>query len=148
MITTTYVTTMARYNAWMNGRLYGVCAEVDDAERNKARGLFFGSIHATLNHLLYGDRVWLSRFLGTEVDLPPPGTELHREFAPLRRAREACDDNIIGWALSVDGSWLSEDLSFTSKVDGVTRTHPAWRWWGSRLTRTRMMLSDSFPVLA
>ena len=44
-----YCVLMAEYNAWMNERLYAVCATLDDAERKKDVGAFFGSIHLTLN---------------------------------------------------------------------------------------------------
>ena len=56
--------TFARYNQWMNEKLYAVCAEIDDGERKRDRGAFFKSIHGTLNHLLFGDRAWLGRFTG------------------------------------------------------------------------------------
>ena len=48
---------MARYNEWMNSRLYALCSEIADAERKADRSLFFGSIHSTLNHLLYGELI-------------------------------------------------------------------------------------------
>ena len=30
--------TFARYNSWMNGKIYKACAELDDAERKADRG--------------------------------------------------------------------------------------------------------------
>jgi len=57
---------MARYNRWMNERIYGHCENLSDAERKADRGAFFRSIHGTLNHLLLGDRLWLGRFLARE----------------------------------------------------------------------------------
>ena len=62
MIAPAYCQLMARYNRWMNERLYALCAGLDDDERKRDRGAFFGSIHGTLNHLLWGDRMWLGRF--------------------------------------------------------------------------------------
>jgi len=59
-----YARTMARYNSWMNTRLYDCCAAIPDAERKRDVGAFFKSIHGTLNHLLLGDRVWMGRFTG------------------------------------------------------------------------------------
>jgi uncharacterized damage-inducible protein DinB len=47
--------TFAQYDCWMNEKGYDVCAEIADAERK--RGAFFKSIHGTLNHLLFGDRI-------------------------------------------------------------------------------------------
>src|SRR4029450_9880640 len=65
MIDAAYVQRMARYNRWQNESLYGAAGTLSDAERRRARGAFFGSIHATLNHVLWGDRIWMSRLAGT-----------------------------------------------------------------------------------
>lgn len=59
MITADHCDLMARYNRWMNGKLYDCCAEIADDERKRDRGAFFGSIHATLNHILYGDLAFM-----------------------------------------------------------------------------------------
>ena len=65
MIDVHYVRCMARYNRWQNENLYGAADTLSDAERRGDRGAFFGSIHATLNHLLWADRIWMSRLAGT-----------------------------------------------------------------------------------
>ena len=65
MITVGYVRAMAEYNLWQNENQYGAADGLDDAARKAPRGAFFGSIHATLNHLLWGDQMWMSRFAGT-----------------------------------------------------------------------------------
>ena len=62
MITPAYIRTMAEYNAEMNRRLYGAAARLSDAERRLPRGAFWGSIHGTLTHILWGDQQWMSRF--------------------------------------------------------------------------------------
>ncbi len=56
-----YFRQLASYNTWANERIYAAAAELSDAERKAKRPSFFGSIHATLNHIRVGDRVWLSR---------------------------------------------------------------------------------------
>ena len=68
MIDPAYVQRMARYNRWQNANLYGVADTLPDEERRRERGAFFGSIHKTLSHLLWGDQVWMSRF--TDVQRP------------------------------------------------------------------------------
>ncbi len=73
-----YYRTMARYNQWMNDKLYTCCAKLPDAERKANRGAFFKSIHATLNHLLHGDRVWVGRLSGRLGTL---GGEAHSRLA-------------------------------------------------------------------
>ncbi len=40
---------------------YAAADALPEAARKQERGAFFGSIHATLNHLLWADEVWMSR---------------------------------------------------------------------------------------
>lgn len=89
MITPVHARTMAAYNRWMNERLYELCAGIPDAERKRDRGAFFKSVHGTLNHLLYGDRAWMSRFTGRDLGWKGPADELYADFAELRAARRA-----------------------------------------------------------
>jgi uncharacterized damage-inducible protein DinB len=60
----------------MNERLYELCAGLPDTERQRDRGAFFKSVHSTLNHLLYGDRAWMSRFTGRDLGWREPADEL------------------------------------------------------------------------
>jgi uncharacterized damage-inducible protein DinB len=126
MITADYCRLMTRYNAWMNERLYALCRTIADDERKADRGAFFGSIHATLNHILYADLAFLSRFTGDPPVVPELGADLHSDFDDLWRARSALDQRLQSWSVSLGADWLAEPLTYTSKVDGVTRTVPKW----------------------
>jgi uncharacterized damage-inducible protein DinB len=64
MITPAFCQTMARYNAWQNSGLREMVLNMDRDVLYEDRGAFFGSIMATLNHLLWGDQLWISRFDG------------------------------------------------------------------------------------
>jgi uncharacterized damage-inducible protein DinB len=66
--------TFARYSQWMNQKVYEVCAGIDDAERRRDRGSFFRSIHGTLNHLLFGDRMSLGPFTGMHSPVAQSGS--------------------------------------------------------------------------
>jgi uncharacterized damage-inducible protein DinB len=117
---------MAAYNRWMNERLYELCAGIPDAERKRDRGAYFRSVHGTLNHLLYGDRAWMSRFTGRDLGWQGPADELYADFGELRAARAHLDELIEGWTQRVDEEWLGRDFTYTSRIDGRTRTLPAW----------------------
>jgi uncharacterized damage-inducible protein DinB len=116
MITPAYVRTMAAYNAEMNRRLYSAARRLSDDERRMPRGAFWGSIHATLTHILWGDRQWMSRFDAW----PRPDTPIRQsaqmidDFAELANAREAADGNITLWAHKVDDAWLGDDMVWFS----------------------------------
>ena len=54
---------LARYNAWATQRLLDAVAAVNDTDYRRDTGLFFKSIHGTLNHLLVGEHLlWFRRF--------------------------------------------------------------------------------------
>jgi len=124
MISPVHAQTMAAYNRWMNERLYELCAGVPDSERKRDRGAFFKSVHGTLNHLLYGDRAWMSR--GRDLGWRGPADELYADFAELRAARVGLDRLIEDWAARLDAQWLAAGFTYTSRIDGRTRTLPAW----------------------
>jgi uncharacterized damage-inducible protein DinB len=126
MITASHSRLMARYNEWMNSRMYALCASLPDAELHRDRGAFFKSIYATLNHIAYGDLAFLSRFTGTPNVVPEPGADLFGTFGRLRAERVTLDSRILVWSESLIPAWLTEPLTYTSKIDGKTRTVPKW----------------------
>ncbi len=57
------------YNRWANHAVIDCAKEVEESDYYAASGgLSFGSLHATLVHILVGELVWLARWEG---DLPP-----------------------------------------------------------------------------
>lgn len=126
MIDSSYCSAMAEYNQWMNERLYLTCSTLPDSKRKEDRSAFFGSVHRTLNHILYGDLAFMSRFTGTPGVVPELGVDLHENFQDLWDARSALDARICNWAQSLSADWLGQELTYESKVDGVTRTVPRW----------------------
>jgi uncharacterized damage-inducible protein DinB len=124
MIAPSYCQVMARYNRWMNERLYALLANIDDGERRRDRGAFFGSMHGTLNHLLWGDRMWLGRFIEDPCTVPAFGVDMVADFGELAREREITDRKILDWAGNVTPAWLAGALVYTSRVDGRTREMP------------------------
>ena len=123
---TGYLRLMAEYNAWMNGKLYPLCASLSDAERRRDRGAFFKSIHGTLNHLVYGDLAWMARFCGRPDEVPELGVELFADFDEMWRRRRELDAEILAWTEEITPAWLDAPFIYISKVDGGTRTFPGW----------------------
>lgn len=121
-----YARVMAAYNRWMNGKLYALCAALPDAERKRDLGAFFRSIHGTLNHVLWGDRVWMGRFTGRDYGKGRIGLDLFDSFEELTAARQEMDGEIVAWAEALTETWLDEPISWTSGIDGRRRTLPHW----------------------
>jgi len=78
--------------------------------------VFWGSLHGTLVHLLWGDSQWMSRF----DNWPKPDAPIKQsagmveDFAELRQRRIAADAGIESWADRVDDEWLAADLVWFS----------------------------------
>lgn len=75
----THFMTLARYNVWATQKLLAAIKPLPDADYRRDVGLFFKSIHGTLNHLLVGEHLlWYARFakgasplLGLDSEIEP-----------------------------------------------------------------------------
>ncbi len=126
MITPDFVRLMAAYNAEMNRRIFAAAGRLSDAERKVDRGAFWKSLHGTLNHLLWGDCQWMSRFDGwpkPEVSIKQ-SDGLVEDFDALRVRRVQADAAIEEWAARVDTAWLAQDLVWFSGAAGREMRRP------------------------
>ncbi|WMT86303.1 DinB family protein [Pelagibacterium sp. 26DY04] len=126
MITPDYARTMARYNAELNRRIYGAALRLSDEQRREDCGAFWGSIHGTLNHLLWADRLWLSRFgIGEAPGVPiRESGKLVGDFDALWAERQAMDETLIAWADGLTTEDLGGELSWHSGATGRDMTKP------------------------
>ena len=117
---------MARYNRWMNEKLYARCAGLSDQERKRDRHAFFRSIHGTLNHLLLADRLWLGRFFGQPFHVESLAQELYAEFDELRCERRRTDDEIDRFVAGLNQEQLRARFAYRTLVDPQERSAPLW----------------------
>lgn len=116
----------ARYNAWANERLYAATAGLSDEDYRRDCGAFFKSVHATLNHLLVADRVWMQRFTGTGERPKALDEILHDEFEPLKVARVAEDMRIAAYADTLTDAVLAAPFTYTPLTTPTPVTQPLW----------------------
>jgi uncharacterized damage-inducible protein DinB len=126
MIDPAWCALMARYNQWMNRKLYAACAQLSEVQYREDRGAFFGSVHGTLNHLLFGDTAWMRRFKGRPLDGLHPRMEFHPELDALRAMRELFDKEILDWTEGLTPQWLAADFTCASMTSNISYTRPAW----------------------
>ena len=107
-----HVRDFARYNTWVNRRLYAACAQLSDEDYRKDRKAFFHSIHNTLNHILIGERIWLARLTKADHGVKTLDEILYDGFAALRRAREAEDARLERYVDSLDDAQLASILNY------------------------------------
>lgn len=116
MISAEFVNVMARYNRWQNVSLFGAADCLTDDARRADRGAFFGTIHRTLSHLLWGDTIWMSRFDGW--DAPESGLADSANWVPhwaeLCDRRAKADARILEWARDMETTRLAGDLAWFS----------------------------------
>ena len=121
MIDKGYVRSMARYNAWQNRQLTEALKDIGDAELRKDRGAFFGSIMGTLNHILWADTIWMSRFVPS-MQKPAGGISESVDFTPTFAVWSAdrfrMDGAIRMWADTMSSLDLKGQMSWFSGALG------------------------------
>lgn len=127
MIQKEYVLYMARYNAWQNNQLRDIVQQMSEADLKADRVAFFGSIFATLNHILWGDTLWMSRWCA-DVPAPSKGSTEHTTFTPTIGAWEGerfrLDGRIRIWAQTLSNLDLQGELEWTSGILGGPVVQP------------------------
>jgi uncharacterized damage-inducible protein DinB len=115
---------MARYNEWMNAKLYEAAASLPPEQVSADRQAFFGSILGTLNHLVVADTVWLKRFAAhpahyaalDPIRAQPVPARLDQPQAAdlpgLRARRAALDRLIVDWAGAIAEPDLDRALDY------------------------------------
>ncbi len=127
------IRTMARYNQWANRRLYAAAAALHEADYMRPVPSYFGSLHATLNHILVGDRSWMGRLTGRlDTGIRSLDQILYADLVGLRVAREAEDALIINYADELDEPSLNSTLRYKT-IKGEAQATP-----------TRLVLSHLF----
>jgi len=121
---TGYLTNMARYNQWVNQRLFDKAQLLPAAKIAKDRGAFFGSILGTLNHILVGDMFWLRRFSSSKLckDALAPMRKmamptslrdvLFDDIQPLRTKREKMDALILAFSATWNDEMLASPIRY------------------------------------
>jgi uncharacterized damage-inducible protein DinB len=120
-----YFTMLARYHAWATRRLYEHVDALPEADYRRDAGLFFRSVHGTLNHLLVAEReLWYARF----AEGRSPRLALDAELESDRvRLRERLLEGVALWAPLI-AQWSasrfdSSSLNYTS-TKGVALSLP------------------------
>lgn len=132
MMSPEWLGALARYNRWMNDKLYALIAALSDDARKRDVGAFFKSIHGTLNHLLLADKVWLARFTGVAIPdgfMAPGGIrsldqELYADFGDLRRERTLTDEQLSAWVSALTHERLAAPLVYVRR--GQKQESPLW----------------------
>src|ERR1700759_4265166 len=109
---------LADYNHWANRHLYAAPLAMPDEAYRRTTGIFFGSLHGTLNHLLLTDRVWLRRLSGEGEHPPPLDAILFEARRALARPRP--DRCLLEARRALPRSRIAEDARLKRVVGGYS----------------------------
>ncbi|WP_028468611.1 DinB family protein [Neptunomonas japonica] len=125
---------MAIYNRRLNKQVYQASTNLSSAELEEGIGAFFKSILGTLNHIVVGDLLWLSRFATHSIryqslthltTYPQPSSldeQLYDNLDAYWRARKDIDDRVHEWlsneVLEAD---FERDLTYTNSKGIVSK---------------------------
>lgn len=100
---------LAQANRLANARLHRVCALLVAAELTAARPAFFGTIQATLNHILLVDRFYLNALEGGALNRPAlDEARACPDLATLIRWQEVSDLRFLAHVQSLSADALTE----------------------------------------
>ena len=128
MIDLGYLQRMARYNRWQNENLYGVADRSFRPGTTARAGRVFRLDPRHASHLLWADRIWMSRFgLGPAPEGGiPQSVSMYPDWHALQRERADFDATMVGWADTLDPSALAGDLTWYSGAAKREVTKPRW----------------------
>lgn len=118
---------MADYNHRMNNQVIETSMHLSEEALTKDRGTYFRSIIGTLNHILVGDIIWLSRFsthsdhyesLKALTKLPKPQAlddVIFSNLSSFSKARNEIDSSLSLWLkYEVVENDFSQSLSYSN----------------------------------
>ena len=111
---------MAQFNEWANARLYDCVARLPGDDYRRDAGIFFGSIHATLNHLLLVDRLWCARIEEAEHGFASLTEILYDDLKSLRAARVAEDAGIVALVDSLSAEDMGRPVRYRRMIGSGT----------------------------
>ncbi|GGX73412.1 diguanylate cyclase [Pseudoduganella dura] len=126
---------LAAYNAGMNRKLYAAAARLPAEALARDRGAFFGSLLGTMNHLVAGDTIWLTRFALHPAAFPaldalrgqPAPASLTQSFGndlrTLQGHREQLDGIITALAAQLQSADLEAPLVYRNSKGIAHRKH-------------------------
>ena len=120
----TYFSTLARYNVWALRRLYEHVDALPEDHYRRDAGLFFKSVHGTLNHLLVAEcAAWFPRFAEGVSNRVQLDAELEPDRTLLRERLFAAASAWLPLIDSLPTQRFDERLDYIS-AEGVALSLP------------------------
>jgi uncharacterized damage-inducible protein DinB len=119
-----YFSTLARYNVWATRRLFEHVDALPEADYRRDAGLFFKSVHGTLNHLLVAEHeIWFERFARGVSPKRQLNEEIETDRARLRERLLEAAPRWLPLIESFDVSRWSGRIDYTT-TNGIAQSLP------------------------
>jgi uncharacterized damage-inducible protein DinB len=118
-----YFLMLAGYHVWAHARLLESLAPIADTDYHADHGLFFRSIHRTLNHLLLVDLLWEGRLTGKPFLIDGLDQELVKERGRLQHEMLAAAEKLRGLVADLDETRIQSVNAYVD-TEGRRREFP------------------------
>ena len=126
MIKPGYVVEMAAYSHWQNNNIYQICDEIGQKERQRDCGLFFESIHGTLDHICQVNRSILTFLEGNLPVRNSADQMVSHDWAELKAIRLKQDELLSEGGRDWTEAWLAENVVIQKPSHDDPPLPPRW----------------------
>ncbi len=109
-----YFIEQAAYQRWANSELFKSLDTLTDAQRHKDLGLFFGTIHKTLDHTLVVTRNWRARLAGEFDKVTGYDTLLYSNWDELKASLDGEFRRLGEWLSTRKPEWFADTIEYPS----------------------------------
>jgi uncharacterized damage-inducible protein DinB len=107
-----HFTLMAEYNAWANSRIFRMAGTLPEEQYRRDVGVYFKSLHRTLNHILVADLIWMHRLTGTGRMPGKLDEIISDDLAALTEARRQQDRRILVYIAEMPDAGFEESWEY------------------------------------
>ncbi|MEH6462126.1 DinB family protein [Chitinimonas sp. JJ19] len=112
----------ADYQHWASDKLFESLDKLSDEARKRDEGLFFKSVHGTVNHLLVTNLMWWGRLRGEPQDLRPD-QQLYEDWRELKQALKQTLRQTQHWLQAQPAEFFEGELRYRTTSG---KEHTLW----------------------
>jgi uncharacterized damage-inducible protein DinB len=113
------------YMLWADRHMLSAVRPVTYENLTRDAGVSFGSLLGTMSHMVDAQRIWLSRFLGTQLE-PFSAVHSYTELPDWIHGWEDTASGLEAFLAGLTDDQLQDDLTWTNS-EGNTFTSPLWQ---------------------
>ncbi len=115
-----YFVVLSDYQQWANDRLFAALGGINREFLQNPQGLFFGSIHHAVDHIMLVNRLWLARLQGETLKVNFQEIT-YPDWNQLIEATQCQAEELKLWLDACEPDWFDSRLDFVSS-DGTARS--------------------------